>query len=535
MKITNNIKDNLNLILLATLIFSIKPLEFLAINFSVVNFAEDLIRPMIFHLTIFFAYIIIFILSLNFKKILVNKLFIFLAVIYYLQYFALDLSDFLLLTTPILLSQSVLLLVSILLIFLTSLFFTHLFFSSINKHLFIAGALLLCSLQIVFLVSNLSFSSDIESNNELNTDVTFDEVYVNSNVIRENVYYIILDGLVSYEYFSEISSIENTSFQNFNNALRIHDFKLFKDSLSSYNMTFLTLGSILEMDYYDEELVYANRDNFFPKSLYKKNPPKLISNLNNIGYEFIYSGNFWAQCKNSINFSCANRLIDLESLSFFKRLLYFTNNAGIQTLTSRSILGFILRKVSAVFGSSYYDDGLENFMNSGIEAIKPKSKKFYFIHNEAPHPPYPEKNCVIDHTKSYTGWIDIEAYSLSISCALDKSLSSINKILELDPSAIIVVQGDHGTSLKYDWMDNPLMINKEDLKERFSIYNSIRIPKRCQSANYTSLGNVQTINMVFDCISNTTSKDIGNSSYAGVYEDNRDFFGRLYDVTDTLK
>jgi hypothetical protein len=49
------------------------------------------------------------------------------------------------------------------------------------------------------------------------------------------------------------------------------------------------------------------------------------------------------------------------------------------------------------------------------------------------------------------------------------------------------------------------------------------------------MGNVQTINVVFDCISNTTSKDIGNSSYAGVYEDNKDFFGRLYEVTETLK
>jgi hypothetical protein len=535
MKIPNVIKDNINLILIATLIFSIKPLEFLAINLSVANFADDLVYPMIFHLLIFSIYIAILILSLNFKKVLVNKFFIFLAAIYYFQYFALDIRDFMLAWLPILVSQTLLLLISIFLIIFISFLFTHYYFRSKNKHVFIFGASLLCLSQVVILLSNLNYLSDVKKGDQVSVNLSLREVSIDSDISGENVYYIILDGLVSYEYFSDVSDIKNTTFHNFNDALEDQDFRVFQDSLSSYNMTYLTLGSILEMDYYDKDLTYNNRDNFFPKSLYKKEPPKLLKNLNNIGYEFIYSGNPWAQCKNSINFSCGNRIIDYDSLSFSKKLLQYTNNAGIQTFTSRSILGFILRALGSVFGSSFYDDGLTNFMESGIDSIEPNSKKFYFIHNEAPHPPYPENNCEIDHTKSYTGWISMEAYSFSISCALNKTLSSIDKILEIDPSAIIVVQGDHGTSLNYDWMQNPLKIAKEDIKERFSIFNSVKIPKRCDSINSNSIGNVQTINLVFDCISNTKRVDLGSKSFAGVYEDNREFFGRLYEVTDNLK
>tara|TARA_B100000963_G_C22638169_1_gene678757 strand:+ start:939 stop:2543 length:1605 start_codon:yes stop_codon:yes gene_type:complete len=532
---SNKLNENTNLIILASLIFSIKPLEFLAINFSVANFSEDLFYPMIFHLAIFVFYIILFSIFLRFKYVFANKFFIFLAAAYYLQYFVLDLRDFLISVTPSLFNQNMLLLISMALIVLISAGFTKLYFSSINKNIFILGSLLLCLTQIGILITNSINSIDKPVDYELAEDNNVEDQYEANTITGENVYYIILDGLVSYEYFTNASKIENKEFSNFNSFLEDYNFRVFEDSLSSYNITFLTLGSILEMNYYDENLSYKNRDQFFPKLLYKNTPPRLIKRLNNIGYNFIYSGNFWAQCKNSLNFSCANRIINYDTLSTFERLINFTSNAGIQTLTSRSILGFILRKISSIVGSSFYDDGLENFLESGIDDIKPNTKKFYFIHNESPHPPYPEKNCKIDHTKSYTGWISMEAYSFSISCALEKATYTIDRIIQLDPSAIIVVQGDHGTSLNYDWMTNPLEMNKEQLKERYSIYNSMRLPERCNSSSSRSLGNVETINLVYDCISNKKETTISNRSFAAVYEDNREHFGKLYEVTDNLK
>ena len=68
MKLYNNTKENINLVVLATLIFSIKPLEFLAVNISNFNYTKDITYPIIFHLIIFFIYIFAFLVSLNFKK-----------------------------------------------------------------------------------------------------------------------------------------------------------------------------------------------------------------------------------------------------------------------------------------------------------------------------------------------------------------------------------------------------------------------------------------------------------------------------------
>ncbi|MDB9701033.1 hypothetical protein OAB24_04500, partial [Gammaproteobacteria bacterium] len=101
MKINYLKKENFNLIALAILLFSLKPLEFLAINFSVANFKEDLIYPIIFHLGLFLVYGTFLLLSLRLNNSLLKKFFIFLAATYYLQYFALDIQDLLYFLMPI--------------------------------------------------------------------------------------------------------------------------------------------------------------------------------------------------------------------------------------------------------------------------------------------------------------------------------------------------------------------------------------------------------------------------------------------------
>ena len=154
----NNIKENIHLILFASLIFSIKPLEFLAINFSVANFSEDLIYPMIFHLVIYILYIILFLTFLNFKSTLINKFFIFIAVVYYTQYFVLDLRDVLVSVVPIYLDQTALRIIAMVLIAIISIGFTKLFFSSTNKNIFIFGSFLLCLTQIGILLINFTNS-----------------------------------------------------------------------------------------------------------------------------------------------------------------------------------------------------------------------------------------------------------------------------------------------------------------------------------------------------------------------------------------
>lgn len=537
MKIYSNIKENINLIVLATLIFSIKPLEFLALNISNFNYSKDLIYPIIFHLIIFIFYLIAFFICLNFKKILINKFFIFLAALYYLQYFWLDLSEFLESIIPFIEFSIIYKFIVPISLVSISIFFTNLFFLSKSSDLFLLGALLVCLIQVGTLLININNTLSNSNDNEVAIDNNSEKTYQTSNVIKKNVYYIILDGLTSYDYLLNNMNIRNSDYKSFNNAIENLNFKIFKNSFSSYNSTDLTISSILKMDYFKDNFTYTKRDQVFPLMLNKANPPKLFRSLNNMGYEFVFSGNTGYLCsENFMNVTCANKIVN-ESESFTKVVLNYLNNEGIKTLIRQSILKRILSKVTKNNSQRWDNDGLEIFSKLSINNIVPNSKKFYFIYNLSPHPPFRDKNCNID-TLSDGGidWVDINAYSITISCVLDESLNLINRILEIDPGSIIVVQSDHGSNFKYDWMADPRVLKKKELKERFSIFNSIKLPERCYMPNSDSMGQVETINLVLNCISGRHEKiELVNKSFASVAEKNKEFYGRLYDVTENLK
>lgn len=537
MRTINNIRDNLNLLILASLIFSIKPLEFLAINISASYYVKDLVYPIIFHLIIFFLYIVTFVFFLNFKKILINKFFVFLAAAYYLQYFWIDLANFLKLIIPFFESLTVYRITSINLIILISAFFSHLFFSSKNKNLFIVGASLGCFFQIIILISNINYSPDIKKNNVQNKKHYSNQLDQIENIIGENIYYIILDGLVSYEYLSEKFNIKNEKYNSFNNTLESLDFKIFKKSFSSYINTDVTIGSILNMDYYKENFIYKNNNEFFPLMLRQSNPPKLINSLDSLGYEFIFSGNTGYSCLDNFeNISCKNK-IPVGSQNLFKNLLYFTENEGFKTLIRQSFIKHILLNVTKNFNLRWENDGLEIFLELNVDDIVPNSSKFYFIYNLSPHPPNRDNNCNLQrYTDTGVDWENINAYSTTISCTLDLTLNSINRILKNDPTSIIVVQSDHGSQFNYDWKADPSNMNKDDLLERFSIHNSVKFPKRCNLSNLESMGQVETINLVLNCISNNYDNiDYKNKSFATVPNNKKNLYGSFFEVTENLK
>tara|TARA_Y200000002_G_scaffold131739_1_gene108521 strand:+ start:2796 stop:4415 length:1620 start_codon:yes stop_codon:yes gene_type:complete len=537
MRAIDNIRDNSTLLILASLIFSIKPLEFLAINISATYYIEDLIYPIIFHFIIFFLYIVLFLFFLNFKKILINKVFIFLAATYYLQYFWIDLADFLKFIIPFFESLTIYRIISLNLIILISAFFTYLFFSSKNKYLFIIGSLLGCLIQIIILISNLNYSLDIKKNNDQNEKQYSDQSDQIDNVIGENIYYIILDGLVSYEYLSDKFNIKNEKYKNFNNTLESLDFKIFKNSFSSYINTDVTIGSILNMDYYKENFIYKNNNEFFPLMLRQFNPPKLIDSLNSLGYEFIFSGNTGYSCLDDFeNVSCKNK-IPIKSQNIFKNLLYYSENEGFKTLIRQSLIKHILLNVTKKFNLRWENDGLEIFLELSADNIVPNSSKFYFIYNLSPHPPNRDNNCNIQrYTDTGIDWENINSYSKTISCALDVTLNSVNRILKTDPTSIIVVQSDHGSQFYYDWKADPSNMKKDDLLERFSIYNSVKLPKRCSVPSLESMGQVETINLVLNCISNNYDNiDYRNKSFATVPNNKKDLYGSFFEVTENLK
>jgi hypothetical protein len=523
MKISNADKF---LTLLVTLIFLIKPLEFLAVNFGVANFKEDLIYPIIFHLIIFLFFLILFFVSIYFNKSFLKKSMLALATLFYLQYYFLDLSEILNSIAQLSLNRYVYYIASLIFLSLLSIFFAHKFFSSTKKHLYIIFVSIICLLQI----GELSYKS-IGSLSKIHYK-NFNNIgaYENKNNISENVYYIILDSMTSYEYFSYISPNFANDLRVYENILKENKFHVTENSFSSYNTTYLTLGSIFNLNYLNNMVGYKDRTNFFPSMLYNSKPP-LISKLENSGYKFFYSGNMWSKCKENSYISCVDDSKNFELKSLKDKLNVYINNSGIQTFYKKSIVGYILRKIFPYD----FQDGIDNFLNYGLDNVKKSSKSFYFIHNFSPHPPYFDKNCAIDYTGDWKSK-NLTKYSVSVICSMKKVTNFLKEILIHDPNAIFVIQGDHGPGLYYDFAGNPKTMDKNVLRSRFSIFNALRIPVDCKKNLPNSIGNVETINIVFNCISGDDALNISlqSKSYAGFYESHKNF-GEFEEVTERLK
>lgn len=93
------------------------------------------------------------------------------------------------------------------------------------------------------------------------------------------------------------------------------------------------------------------------------------------------------------------------------------------------------------------------------------------------------------------------AFIDQLICVNDETVTLLDKVIERDPQAIIVLQSDHGTAFRgqfkkpFDGWDLP------DQKERFGALNALRMPEVCSDEAQGSVDLVNTFARVLNCVS----------------------------------
>ena len=99
-----------------------------------------------------------------------------------------------------------------------------------------------------------------------------------------------------------------------------------------------------------------------------------------------------------------------------------------------------------------------------------------------PHEPYRDSGCNISLSN------DLKSVKESHICAFKKIREISNKIIQIDPNAIIIFQGDHS-------------VNINAIKnEIFPIFNALKVPSVCRKKLTNNMGNVESINLAMSCI-----------------------------------
>ena len=372
----------------------------------------------------------------------------------------------------------------------------------------IAGTIVVLSLMNIA-IFNLEREQFIENSSELVTQ------NMNLETVEKppNIYYIILDAYAGDKVLKNIYGYDNSEFTDF---LKNSGFYIPENARSNYVKTNLSIISALEMKHltYLEDVAAESKDEVQLSGMVPRN--KVMVELKNAGYAIVNFDSATGKNGRDLSdlFLCTNSAI--------------TNSELVVELARMSILHSVYTKI---FVGDHRETILCMFSELPTVSQRVDGPVFVFVHFLLPHPPYifgPNGESVTPESLELgnENWKNKEAYLNQVKFANKQTQQIVEKILEVDNDAVIIIQGDHGSQFTMDW-DNP---DIEMIDERMSILNAYHLPRGGEQFLYDSITPVNTFRVVFNAYLNGTYSYVEDNQYFSTY--NRPFV--FNDVTNSL-
>jgi hypothetical protein len=312
-----------------------------------------------------------------------------------------------------------------------------------------------------------------------------------------NIYFVIVDAMMSLKNASSIGIVDQQT-----ELIRLKKLGLnyIENSMSSYSATRLTLASIMQLDYFitpkSGSLIVEN-DLIFRKIMNAErnkagtdfNLP-IFHVLNNVNTQFVWQGNSWLECFRSNSWSCSSDFpIILDPIkAMFRDYIYWT-----MPFYSSSIVGVAIQNLRLRL---FMNDGrramivFENALDNITSLDQPI---FSFVHHLAPHEPYE----VTDTCGMISEYFPdkYSGYRANYRCVLKEIKRFLAKVNAIDPTAIVIIQGDHG------WEELPPIefSKKEAVSYRAGIFNAIKAPETCFNRYGIPQTTVNSIRFALNC------------------------------------
>ena len=281
------------------------------------------------------------------------------------------------------------------------------------------------------------------------------ELIPTADAEKPNIYHIILDEYTDEEILRVDFGYDNKELINF---LLNNDFTIPEKSFSTYGSTDSELMTILNFEYPNNEITKSMK-----YELMKNN--KVMKKLSDEEYHIIETNSMmrWKDFKEIDEKLCYNT--------------NFINSEFLEQVLSKSIIRYFLEKNQE---DSRRDTIKCTFDELNNIPLKDFEKPIYvFSHIYVPHPPFlfgPNGEHVTPNRSVLGGLQDSEnptGYINQVKFANTEIKKILTNIIENDPNAIIILQGDTGTMTGID------VANKHTIKEIYrthSILYALRIP-----------------------------------------------------------
>ena len=303
-----------------------------------------------------------------------------------------------------------------------------------NNFFFKRFCLIFFYLSFFYIISQIVYSKiflkdiKVENNNSINF---VDRI----NEKKPNIYFFILDAMQPLEGFEKYYDIDLFDFLN---GYKKNNYLYIQNSSNLYGNTTYGLSAIFHLDKIldKNKNVKINSGELFPNILRENKQSNLISNLNNLNYDFKWIGNYFAYCPKFNLKHCLNQNKE-KIIDNYLYISFFKKSPLIQIITN---LGYLIKFDFNKYLFYELHDGmgrLNDYINNNI-IEKPT---FYFIHHMSPHWPYvTNSDCSY---KNFPGEENYEGYKSAYLCNLKKINKTIEIIEKKDPQAFVVFQSDH--------------------------------------------------------------------------------------------
>lgn len=332
-----------------------------------------------------------------------------------------------------------------------------------------------------------------------------------------DIYYVVPDAYTNARLLESEFGFDNTAFVT---GLEREGFVVADDAHSNYAATYLSVPSVLQMDYVvadgDSLPVQEGSENIDRSDLYDilRGESMLMEILSSANYVHIQApeGTWSGSACSGQEDVCIDPLI----LADAPQLQLGDLQWALLELTP------VATVLEAGLGETF--DGVASdpaHVAREVGQLGLDAPVFVFIHMMHAHPPFRfDAKCgPIDQIgeRDLTRW-DLEArgaYVAGIKCANRR----LEAMLELLPrEAVVVIQGDHGPSF-LSGAATPLEdLTDEQIEERLSVLSALRLPEDCDDLAGEGVAGVNTFRVVLACLSGEEPELLEEHYFMGGYQ-----------------
>ena len=303
----------------------------------------------------------------------------------------------------------------------------------------------------------------------------------------QNVYYLLFDHYSRNDVYKKFYNFDNSLFLK---EIEKYNFKVINNSATNVVYTDMTMTSIFDMNL-ERIKKYLNNDDSYEMGFWKSGDTVVQKIFKKVGYKHYMSldaSMHGSPCKrknlqNTNIDKCISQKIKFAELEF--------------NLLKMTPLFDILGKFFPSFFT--YQFLYPSYITENLDSIIPNNQHiFYYMHFYMPHPP-PKfgTNCkkqiqILDlkgdgPNAKYIGKKTKKAIVNDVKCINKLIIDFVEKLDEIDPNAIVVIQSDNSN------------VGKLFPYTHYNL-NLWKLPKSCHHMMSDDITNVNTFRIVFNCL-----------------------------------